>query len=117
MTPAAPVRSAACAPPSPPTTPATACSTARPPGPSRPPAHNPAKAGHRKEPPVSLYAIIREAGPGWTSGKGAFGQPGASDHAAFMNTLAGEGFVLFAGPLAGSEHGAPDCPGVGVVTG
>ena len=27
-----------------------------------------------------------------------------NDHAAFMNTLADEGFVLFAGPLAGSEH-------------
>ena len=26
------------------------------------------------------------------------------DHAAFMNNLADEGFVLFAGPLAGSEH-------------
>ena len=27
----------------------------------------------------------------WTNGKGAFDQPGANDHAAFMNTLAGEG--------------------------
>jgi uncharacterized protein YciI len=27
-----------------------------------------------------------------------------NDHAAFMNDLADEGFVLFAGPLAGSEH-------------
>ena len=53
---------------------------------------------------MSLYAIIREAGPGWTDGKGAFDQPGASDHAAFMNVLADEGFVLFAGPLAGSEQ-------------
>ena len=54
---------------------------------------------------MSLYAITRQAGPGWTDGKGAFDQPGANDHAAFMNTLAGEGFVLFAGPLAGSEQG------------
>lgn len=54
---------------------------------------------------MSLYASTREAGPGWTDGKGAFDQPGASDHAAFMNTLADEGFVLFAGPLAGSEQG------------
>jgi uncharacterized protein YciI len=54
---------------------------------------------------MSLYAVTRQAGPGWTDGKGAFDQPGASDHAAFMATLAGEGFVLFAGPLAGSEHG------------
>jgi uncharacterized protein YciI len=38
-------------------------------------------------------------------GKGAFEQPGASDHAAFMNQLAEHGFLLFAGPLAGSETG------------
>ena len=53
---------------------------------------------------MSLFAITREAGPGWTEGKGAFEQPAANDHAGFMNALAGEGFVLFAGPLAGSEH-------------
>jgi uncharacterized protein YciI len=53
---------------------------------------------------VSLFAVIREAGPGWTEGKGAFDQPAASVHAAFMNSLADEGFALFAGPLAGSEH-------------
>jgi uncharacterized protein YciI len=54
---------------------------------------------------MSYFAVTREAGPGWIDGKGAFDQPGASDHAAFMNTLAEEGLVLFAGPLAGSEHG------------
>ena len=54
---------------------------------------------------MSYYAVTRNAGPGWTDGKGAFEQPGASDHAAFMNTLAEEGLVLFAGPLAGSEQG------------
>lgn len=53
---------------------------------------------------MSLFAIIREAGPGWTEGKGAFEQPAVNDHAAFMNDLAREGLVLFAGPLAGSEH-------------
>jgi uncharacterized protein YciI len=53
---------------------------------------------------MSLFAITREAGPGWTEGTGAFEQPAANDHAAFMNVLAGEGFVLFAGPLGGSEH-------------
>jgi uncharacterized protein YciI len=54
---------------------------------------------------MSLYAVIREAGPAWVDGKGAFEQPGVNDHAAFMNTLASEGFIQFAGPLAGSEHG------------
>ena len=53
---------------------------------------------------MSLFAVTREAGPGWTDGKGAFEQPAVNDHAAFMNSLADEGFVLLAGPLAGSEH-------------
>ena len=53
---------------------------------------------------MSLYAVTREAGPSWTEGKGAFEQPAVNDHAAFLNTLASEGFVLFAGPLAGTEH-------------
>ena len=53
---------------------------------------------------MSLFAITREAGAGWTNGKGAFEQSGLNDHAAFMNDLANEGVVLFAGPLAGSER-------------
>ena len=32
-------------------------------------------------------------------------QPAVADHAAFMNTLADQGFLLFAGPLAGTEQG------------
>jgi uncharacterized protein YciI len=54
---------------------------------------------------MSLYAVIREAGPAWVDGKGAFEQPGVNEHAAFMNILSSEGFVQFAGPLAQSEHG------------
>jgi uncharacterized protein YciI len=54
---------------------------------------------------MSYFAVIREAGPSWTDGKGITEQAAVSDHAAFMNALADEGFVLFGGPLAGSEHG------------
>jgi uncharacterized protein YciI len=54
---------------------------------------------------VSYFVVIRAAGPAWTDGKGAFEQPSVDKHAAFMNALADEGIVLFAGPLAGSEHG------------
>jgi len=54
---------------------------------------------------VSYFAVIREAGPAWIDGQGAFEQPGVNYHAAFMNALADEGLVLFAGPLAGSERG------------
>jgi uncharacterized protein YciI len=53
---------------------------------------------------MSHFAVNREAGPAWIQGKGAFEQPAVNDHAAFMNALADEGFVLFAGPLAGSEQ-------------
>jgi hypothetical protein len=51
---------------------------------------------------MSYYAVIREAGPGWIDG-GIAAQPDVADHAAFMNNLADEGLVLFAGPLAGTE--------------
>jgi uncharacterized protein YciI len=54
---------------------------------------------------MSYFAVIREAGPGWTDGNGTVDQPGVTDHVGFMNGLAEEGFVLFAGPLAGTEEG------------
>jgi uncharacterized protein YciI len=53
---------------------------------------------------VSLFAVIREAGPAWQPG-GIFQQPSVTEHAAFMNTLADQRFVLFGGPLAGTEDG------------
>lgn len=53
---------------------------------------------------MSIFAVIREAGPAWRVG-GIYEQPAVGEHAAFMNTLADEGFLLFAGPLAGTEHG------------
>ena len=53
---------------------------------------------------MSLFAVPREAGPSWADGKGAFEQPAVSDHVAFMSGLEGDGVVLFAGPLAGSEQ-------------
>jgi uncharacterized protein YciI len=54
---------------------------------------------------MTYFAVIREAGPAWTDGKGAFDQPGVEDHGAFMDARADEGLVLFAGPLAGTENG------------
>ena len=53
---------------------------------------------------MSYFAVIREAGPAWAAG-GIFEQPAVSDHSVFMNTLTDEAFVLFGGPLAGSEQG------------
>jgi uncharacterized protein len=54
---------------------------------------------------MALFAVTREAGPAWTDGIGAFDQPGAGAHGAFMSGLHEEGLVLYAGPLAGSETG------------
>ena len=53
---------------------------------------------------MSHFAVIREAGPAWETG-GIFQQPSVNEHAAFMNALADRRFVLFAGPLAGTERG------------
>lgn len=57
---------------------------------------------------MSYYAVTREAGPAWTDG-GINEQPRLGDHAAFMNTLADDGVLLFAGPLAGTEQGHSAC--------
>jgi hypothetical protein len=51
------------------------------------------------------FAVIREAGAGWLEGKGIYEQPQVADHAAFMNGLAKDGFLLFAGPLGGGDDG------------
>jgi uncharacterized protein len=53
---------------------------------------------------MSYYAVTRESGPAWADG-GIFAQPAADEHAAFMNELAADGFVLFGGPLSGTENG------------
>jgi uncharacterized protein YciI len=53
---------------------------------------------------MSLYSVIREAGAGFLDG-GIAAQPDVADHAAFMNGLAEQGLILFAGPLAGTETG------------
>ncbi len=54
---------------------------------------------------MGYFAVTREAGPAWTDGQGITAQPRLEQHAAFMDTLAGTGFVLFAGPLSGTEKG------------
>lgn len=53
---------------------------------------------------MTYFAVTRQAGPAWVDGKGAFDQPDAPDHAAYMNRLADQGSVVFAGPLAGTER-------------
>jgi uncharacterized protein YciI len=54
---------------------------------------------------MTYFAVTREAGPAWIEGKSTFEQPAVAEHTAYMNALAHEGIVRFAGPLAGTEHG------------
>ena len=54
---------------------------------------------------MSYFVVTRAAGPSWTDGKGAFEQPDVVEHSAYMNTLAEDGLLLYAGPLGGSEFG------------
>jgi uncharacterized protein YciI len=53
---------------------------------------------------MRYFTVFRQAGPGWTEG-GVRAQPAVGEHAEYMNALAQEGFVLFGGPLGGSEEG------------
>jgi uncharacterized protein YciI len=53
-----------------------------------------------EERPMSLFAVHRTAGPGWLEGKGAFDQPGVTDHTAYMDSPADAGVIVAAGPLA-----------------
>ena len=52
---------------------------------------------------MNTFAVIREAGPGWRDG-GIYEQPAVDEHAAFMSALADRGFLLLAGPLAGTSR-------------
>ena len=46
---------------------------------------------------MTLYAVLREAGPAWTDGKVAFEQLAVDHQPVFMGMLADEGFLVFAG--------------------
>jgi uncharacterized protein YciI len=48
---------------------------------------------------VTRYAVIREGGPGWDDSRALREQDAWAEHAAFMDGLADEGFVVLGGPL------------------
>ena len=50
-----------------------------------------------------LFAVIRTRGAGWDASRPLEGQSDWSSHAAFMNGLAAERFVLLGGPLEGTD--------------
>jgi uncharacterized protein YciI len=49
-----------------------------------------------------LFAVIRSRGPRWNTSLGMEEQEDWQSHAAFMNALQAEGFVLLGGPLEGT---------------
>jgi hypothetical protein len=53
---------------------------------------------------MGRFAVMREAGPGWDSTKPLREQEAWDDHAAFMNALDDEGFVVIGGPVGGGPR-------------
>jgi uncharacterized protein YciI len=53
---------------------------------------------------MSTFVVIREAGPAWDDAKPLREQAAWVEHAAFMNALDDEGFILVGGPLGGGPR-------------
>jgi uncharacterized protein YciI len=51
-----------------------------------------------------LFAVIRSRGPAWNPSCPLEGQQDWDAHAAFMNALEKEGFVVLGGPLEGTSE-------------
>jgi hypothetical protein len=49
------------------------------------------------------YVVLRTRGPGWDDSKSLEEQVDWPAHAAFMDSLAAEGFVVLGGPLEGTR--------------
>jgi uncharacterized protein YciI len=49
---------------------------------------------------VAFFAVTMVAGPGWDAGRPRREQPEWDAHAAFMDGLVADGFVVLGGPLA-----------------
>ena len=50
-----------------------------------------------------LLVVIRTRGPAWQDSRPMESQADWASHAAFMNSLAKEGFVILGGPLEGTS--------------
>ena len=49
-----------------------------------------------------IFAVTRRAGSAWVSARPLREQQGWPEHAAFMEALAEDGFVVLAGPIGGA---------------
>jgi uncharacterized protein YciI len=60
--------------------------------------------GARSYPPdMATFAVTMEHGPRWDASRGIREQDGFPEHAAFMDALVAEGFVILGGPLEGGR--------------
>jgi len=48
---------------------------------------------------MPVFVLTRERGPRWDASRGLREQDAWDEHAAFMEALADEGFILFGGPV------------------
>jgi uncharacterized protein YciI len=53
---------------------------------------------------MGRFAVIREAGPAWDAAKSLRDQVAWEEHAAFMNALDQEGFIVIGGPVGGGPR-------------
>jgi uncharacterized protein YciI len=53
---------------------------------------------------VTYFVVTRVPGPAWDAARGMREQERWDDHAAFMDGLAEEGFVVLGGPLGGGSR-------------
>jgi hypothetical protein len=49
---------------------------------------------------MAFFVVLRRLGPEWASGRSLEEQDGWDEHAAFMDALVDDGFVVLGGPLA-----------------
>ena len=52
---------------------------------------------------MKYFAVIRERGPAWNASLSMREQRQWREHAAFMDSLANEGFIILGGPLGEGE--------------
>ena len=52
---------------------------------------------------MTYFVVLRRSGPEWKSGVPLEQQSGWDEHAAFMDALVDDGFVLLGGPLTNDE--------------
>ena len=53
---------------------------------------------------MPTFAVVLIHGPGWDSSRGIRQQPGWTEHAAFMDRLVEDGFLLIGGPLGDGQR-------------